>query len=112
LTGLAEMITALFLAIFTLIVLVIFLVRKLHRDKSGAPLTTWAGLGIALALAVVMAVVVWSPVLLPILAQFLTDDFSLKGWGEAIPLSVDLLGFSTPTVLHPIFGGDVVAELR
>ncbi|RIK47196.1 MAG: hypothetical protein DCC57_14715, partial [Chloroflexi bacterium] len=35
-----------------------------------------------------------------------------RGWGEAIPLSVDLVGFLKPTVLHPLFGGDVVAELR
>ena len=59
-----------------------------------------------------VAFLVWSPVLVPILAQFLTDDFSLQGWGEAIPLSVDLLGWFTPTVLHPVFGGDVVEELR
>ncbi len=59
-----------------------------------------------------VAFLVWSPVLIPILTQFLTDDFSLQGWGEAIPLSTDLLGWFTPTVLHPIWGGDLVAELR
>ncbi len=112
LNGLAEMITALFLAIFTLIVLGVVLARKMRRGDNGAPVLTWAGLMTALGLAVVTAVVVWSPALLPILVQFLTDDFSLQGWGEAIPLSVDLLGFWTPTVLHPLFGGDVVAELR
>jgi len=41
-----------------------------------------------------------------------TNDFSLKGWGEAIPLSTDLLGWFTPTVLHPLFGGDLVKNLR
>ena len=50
--------------------------------------------------------------MIPILIQFFTDDFSLQGWGEAIPLSVDLLGWFTPTVLHPLFGSDIVDELR
>ncbi len=110
LNGLAEMITALFLAIFTLIVLAVLATRRGQDD--GAPWPGWRGLATSLALAVGTALAVWSPVLLPILTQFLTDDFSLKGWGEAIPLSADLLGLLRPTVLHPIFGGDVVAELR
>ena len=59
-----------------------------------------------------VAFLLWSPALVPILRQFLTDNFALKGWGEAIPLSTDLLGWFTPTVLHPVFGGDLVAELR
>lgn len=112
LNGLAEMITALFLAIFTAIVLITVLIAKLRRSATGAPAVTWAGLITALLLAMVTAFAVWSPALLPILGQFLTDDFSLRGWGEAIPLSVDLVGFLKPTVLHPLFGGDVVAELR
>ena len=112
--GLAEMITALFLGIFTLIVVASELwdaVRR--RDPGQASARSIAGT-IALSGAVIgsVAFLVWSPVLVPILAQFLTDDFSLQGWGEAIPLSVDLLGWFTPTVLHPVFGGDLVAELR
>ncbi|MCC6168277.1 MAG: hypothetical protein IT329_13705 [Caldilineaceae bacterium] len=121
LTGLAEMITALFLAIFTAIVLVLVLAAKLRRgrlgvhdgrDPCGVPMAGWTELGTALLLAMGTAFVVWSPALLPILGQFLSDDFSLRGWGEAIPLSVDLMGFFKPTVLHPLFGGDVAAELR
>ena len=60
----------------------------------------------------ITAFLLWGLVLVPVLNQFLTDNFSLKGWGEAIPLSTDLLGWFTPTTLHPIFGGDLITELR
>jgi hypothetical protein len=115
LNGLAEMITALFLAIFTLIVLVIILISRLaSRGKAatGVPRPSFISLVVLLPIAAATAFVVWSPVLVPILKQFLTSDFSLEGWGEAIPLSVDLLGFFKPTVLHPLWGGDLVMELR
>jgi hypothetical protein len=104
--GLAEMITALFLGIFTLIVLAIKLRTEpvtIGNLKSKIQNLLIVGL---------VAALLWGPVLAPILHQFLTNDFSLQGWGEAIPLSVDLLGWLTPTVLHPIFGSDLVAELR
>lgn len=104
--GLAEMITALFLAIFTLIVLVIYLVtRKINVRKIPATIGY-------LLLTAIVALLVWGPVLLPILTQFLTNDFSLQGWGEAIPLSTDLLGWFTPTALHPHWGTDLIPELR
>lgn len=109
--GLAEMITALFMAIFTAIVIVILLLQSIksgtmwQRQLWGRLLTSLAGTG-------VVAAVLWGPALVPILTQFITDDFSLKGWGEAIPLSTDLLGWFTPTTLHPLWGGDLVAELR
>lgn len=114
LNGLAEMITALFLAIFTLIVLLIILMASFRRrtEFNGAPRPSFVSLLGMLAVAGVAAFVIWSPVLIPILTQFLTSDFSLEGWGEAIPLSVDILGFFTPTVLHPIWGSDLVMELR
>ncbi|MEZ4714446.1 MAG: interleukin-like EMT inducer domain-containing protein [Caldilineaceae bacterium] len=50
--------------------------------------------------------------LIPILRQFAMADFSLKEWGEAIPLSTDLWGWITPTPLHPLWGGDLVDALR
>ena len=109
--GLAEMITALFLAIFTLITLLVILTTR-RKNPTGAPRSSWVSILIAVLLAGAAAFVIWSPVLLPILSQFLTSDFSLEGWGEAIPLSVDLLGFFKPTVLHPIWGSDLVVELR
>ncbi len=104
--GLAEMITALFLAIFTLLVLAVQL-----RTTSLSLGTLKAKIQNLFILALVTALV-WGPVLWPILYQFLTDDFALKGWGEAIPLSTDLLGWFTPTVLHPLWGSDLVTELR
>ena len=104
--GLAEMITALFMAIFTLIV-VIGVVARSFRSRE-----MWGRLFGSLVVTGLVAGILWGPVLAPILVQFLTNDFSLKGWGEAIPLSTDLLGWFTPTTLHPIWGGDLVAELR
>jgi hypothetical protein len=120
LTGLAEMISALFLAIFTLIAVLIWIIersaqnvaRSTEKPTESSLITAYRPLVTALALTGMVAFLLWSPVLIPILRQFLTDDFSLKGWGEAIPLSTDLLGWFTPTVLHPLWGGDLVAELR
>jgi hypothetical protein len=106
--GLAEMITAVFLALFTLIVLLVQIRNaKAQRTVDGLRPVIPALLTIG-----VVSFLLWSPVLVPILVQFLTDDFSLEGWGEAIPLSTDLLGWFTPTVLHPVFGGDLVSTLR
>ncbi len=109
--GLAEMITALFLAIFTLITLLVVLTTR-RTERMGAPHPTLITIVKMLALTGITAFVIWSPVLVPILTQFLTSDFSLEGWGEAIPLSVDALGFFKPTVLHPLWGSDLVTELR
>ncbi|MBX2997959.1 MAG: hypothetical protein KF893_05565 [Caldilineaceae bacterium] len=119
--GLAEMITALFLAIFTVIVVLVKLgtedwgLGTGDRGSGSAPRITHYALRIlAPALLIIGAIsfTLWSPVLVPILVQFFTDDYSLRGWGEAIPLSVDLLGWFTPTVLHPIFGGELIPTLR
>ena len=124
--GLAEMITALFLAIFTIIVVVVYLLKMWRNrgEKREAedgndnlqpprPLTlSPLRLVASLAITGIIAFTIWSPALLPILRQFLTEDFSLKEWGEAIPLSTDLLGWFTPTTIHPIFGDDLVAALR
>lgn len=115
--GLAEMITALFMALFTIIVVIVYFGSNPQREEPGDAeprftLPSLTRLASALMITGVVAFVVWGPALVPILYQFLTDDFSLKGWGEAIPLSTDLLGWFTPTTLHPIFGGDLVAELR
>ena len=108
--GLAEMITALFLAMFTLIVLLAHPGDAHTRER--ALLLRWRVWLPSLAILGGVGFLLWSPALLPILNQFLTNDFSLKGWGEAIPLSTDLMGWLTPTVMHPWFGSDLVAELR
>ncbi|MCX6046860.1 MAG: hypothetical protein NT075_17290, partial [Chloroflexi bacterium] len=122
--GLAEMITAVFLAIFTIIVVIIYLMPQNDRNKRLAigdwkikahlqsPIANLRALVSALLIIGLVGFVLWSPVLVPILHQFLTNDFSLKGWGEAIPLSTDLLGWFTPTVLHPLFGGNLISTLR
>jgi len=125
--GLAEMITALFLAIFTVIVVLVALFSTQRRRGAEAqrmhnrshvsrfmpyPLRNIQYLIPNIFLLGLVAFLLWSPVLVPILRQLLTSNFALKGWGEAIPLSTDLLGWFTPTVLHPVFGGDLVAELR
>jgi hypothetical protein len=111
LTGLAEMISALFLAIFTLIAVVVYWANR--REAARQSLwTRLARLVSALVVLGLVAFMIWAPALVPILYQFLTNDFSLQGWGEAIPLSTDLLGWFTPTVLHPLWGGDLIAELR
>ena len=128
--GLAEMITAVFLAIFTLIVVIVYIGTKFGAaedrgqrtegrrqraedgDYAWSPVSGLRSLVSVLCLLGGVAFLVWSPVLIPILHQFLTNDFSLKGWGEAIPLSTDLLGWFTPTVLHPLFGGNLINGLR
>ncbi len=120
-SGLAEMIIAVFLAIFTLIALIDYVLRLWRQKKtqnSGLKIEDWTSAPnlqssiLNLLFLGATAFLLWSPVLIPILIQFLTDNFALKGWGEAIPLSTDLLGWFTPTALHPLFGGDLVAELR
>jgi len=44
--------------------------------------------------------------------EMLYGGYTLEGWGDALKLSTDLLGFFTPTKLHPLWGGDWVRELR
>jgi len=39
------------------------------------------------------------PVLLPVMREFATADYALKGWGDALRLSVDLLGFVSPSAV-------------
>ncbi|HAJ34078.1 MAG TPA: hypothetical protein DCL15_00080, partial [Chloroflexi bacterium] len=130
LTGLAEMISALFLAMFTVIALMVRLgdwrtgdgkgmrlgdsaqtsshmpaLQSHHRSITQSPLAN-------LLLLALTAFLVWSPALIPIVRTFFTADYDLQGWGDALMLSTDLLGWFTATVFHPLFGGDVVAEMR
>jgi hypothetical protein len=108
---LAEMIFGVFLLFLSLILLMA--PHPLH------PLSTkWRGergvrlLGRLLVLALTVAVV-WSPVMLPVLDAFTQSDYALTGWGEGLKLSADLVGWFTPTALHPLFGvGNWPAYLR
>jgi hypothetical protein len=59
-----------------------------------------------LAVMALTVAILWSPVMIPILRAFVQEDFSLVGWGEGLKLSADLVGWFTPTSLHPLFGAD------
>jgi hypothetical protein len=128
LTGLAEMISALFLAMFTVIVLLVRMrdwrlgdweIKRLSDSVPAPPMAvnpqshnrTIAQSHNLLILALT-AFLVWSPALIPILRAFFTADYDLQGWGDALMLSTDLLGWFTATVFHPLFGGDVVREMH
>lgn len=125
-TGLAEMISALFLAMFTVIVLLVRfgdwrLERRAGRNSADAsanppishsPLSTLHSPLSTLLLLALTAFLVWSPALIPIVRTFFTADYDLQGWGDALMLSTDLLGWFTATVFHPLFGGDVIEEMR
>jgi hypothetical protein len=129
LTGLAEMISALFLAMFTVIVLIVRIRDwrlgdwRLGDSVQASPETVNAQSHnpaisnlqspiLNLLLLGLTAFLVWSPALIPIVRAFFTADYDLQGWGDALMLSTDLLGWFTATVFHPLFGGDVVQEMR
>jgi hypothetical protein len=56
--------------------------------------------------------ILWGPAMIPILRAFSRADFALTGWGESLKLSADLVGWFTPTALHPLWGSDWVTRLR
>jgi hypothetical protein len=60
----------------------------------------------ALVVMALTVAILWSPVMLPILRAFAQGDFALAGWGEGLKLSADLVGWFTPTPLHPLLGAD------
>ena len=138
LTGLAEMISALFLAMFTVVAVLVWgwaLQRRPeenqgHERSDRAQADAWpaspsprlpilslrghelrATLLNFLLLGLV-AFLLWAPALIPILGAFFSVDYDLQGWGDALMLSADLRGWFTATVFHPFFGGDIVQELR
>ena len=111
LAALAEMIFAVFLALFALTFLLTYVPpeeelptkqRLLHYVRHPWPLLLMAG----------VAALLWSPLLVPIVHELTTGHYVLRGWGESIKLSVDLLGFITPTALHPLWGGHWAQALR
>ena len=103
-TGYAEMISALFLGIFTLIVLLVDGLRGGWR-------AALHDVGYLL-LAGAVALVAWAPALFFIVREFLTASYDLQGWGDALMLSTDLLGWFTPTPLNPLLGGDLLTAMR
>jgi hypothetical protein len=101
---LAEMIFGVFLLFLTLILLFFELrtTQKFRRELIPR-----------LAVLALTAALLWSPVMLPVLRAFGQGDFALAGWGEGLKLSADLVGWFTPTALHPLFGArDWPAYLR
>ncbi|HEY64469.1 MAG TPA: glycosyltransferase family 39 protein, partial [Caldilineae bacterium] len=113
LAALAEMIFAVFLGILTLM-LVAFHVLSVARasisgDEKRRAVTSLVG---RLAVLAAVAAILWGPVLVPIVREFISGDYALEGWGEGLKLSTDLLGFITPTALHPIWGEDWRRALR
>jgi hypothetical protein len=116
---LAEMIFGVFLLFLSLILLLApHPLHPLFPETAGDYATLWrGGRGVRLVsrLLVLVSVVaiVWSPVMLPVLDAFAHGDYALTGWGEGLKLSADLVGWFTPTALHPLFGvGDWPAYLR
>lgn len=96
---LSEMIFGVFLLFLTAIYL-LFARREMN----------W-GLIKRLAIVVAVVVVTYFPVGYPIVREFLSADYALPGWGHSENLLVDLYGFTTPTSLHPLLGGNWHQEL-
>ena len=98
-----------FFGVFWLFLTVLLSVFELFRKRRES---LWRVIG-RLAVMGLTVVVLWSPVLVAILRAFLAGGFDLAGWGHGARLSADLVGWFTPTALHPLFGAeDWPAHLR
>ncbi len=98
---LCDMLFGVFLAFMSLLVLGVVGWRRV------------VSLAIAKRLAVLLLafLVVYGAVAYPVLAEFLRGEHAMQGWGDSERLLVDLIGFTTPTALHPLFGTDWTQEL-
>ncbi len=111
---LSEMNFGVFLGMLTLILLA-FSPSPKGRPKGRAEARRqiaggWPALARRLLVLGLVAVVLYAPLLVPILWE-LFGGYELAGWGDAVKLSVDLVGLVTPTALHPL-GGDWTEVLR
>lgn len=95
-----EMTFALFLALFALVI--VLGDRRLGLSRLAA----------RLGAAAAAALLAYAPLLYYVLRESLLGGYALRGWGDSVRLSVDLLGLVTPTALQPLWGSDWVAELR
>jgi hypothetical protein len=102
LTVSCEMTYGIFLAVFTIVYL-LFTSRKKILNIQFVK---------RLGLLAVTFLLTYSPMLYFVFREMLYGGYTLEGWGDALKLSTDLLGFFTPTKLHPLWGGDWVRELR
>jgi hypothetical protein len=97
-----EMTYGIFLAVFTIVYL-LFTSREEILNIQFAK---------RLGLLAITFLLTCSPMLYFVFREMLYGGYTLEGWGDALKLSTDLLGFFTPTRLHPLWGGDWVRELR
>ncbi len=103
-----EMIFAVFMSLFLLTLLLVDIFEQ-ERGKRLAALVSWAKGVVATGF---VAALLWLPLLIPILREMLFGHYELRGWGDSLKLSTDLLGFFTPTALHPLWGHDWTRTLR
>ncbi len=116
---LAEMIFGVFLLFLGIVILLFeFSAHRAHRENLEKSLWTRCSLSdplckiVRLILLTATAAILWSPVMLPILRAFTAGHFDLTGWGESLKLSADVVGWFTPTALHPLWGSDWATRLR
>ncbi|RME84682.1 MAG: hypothetical protein D6775_04815, partial [Caldilineae bacterium] len=88
----------------------LLLARPLRAYLFGRPpdVQRW----LALISAGLVAVAITWPYFWQTVQSFLHADYLLRGWGDALKLSADLVGWFTPTALHPLWGADWVRRLR
>jgi len=101
-----EMIFGVLLAMMTVVILLFFVGRQGRKQASGG----LTGLLKRLVLAGGLATLLYLPMLVPILRE-MSGGYALEGWGSAQQLSVDLMGFVSPTGLN-ILGPDWAADLH
>jgi hypothetical protein len=98
---LCEPFLGVFLATLTLLVL-IFAGR--HRILNPGFLKRFGLLLLTIAIATF-------PLGYPLLRELFRAEYAISGWGHSEKLLVDLFGFTTPTGLHPLLGGEWTQEL-
>jgi hypothetical protein len=102
LTLYCEMTYGIFLSIFTIVYLLFANRAKVLNIQFAK----------RLGLLVITFLLTYSPMLYFVFMEMLYGGYTLEGWGDALKLSTDLLGFFTPTKLHPLWGGNWIRELR
>ena len=98
---LCEMIFGVFLALLTVVVVGFAGRRHIFSLDFGK----------RVGVLLLTAGVTYLPVGYPIMRELFNTEYALEGWGHSEKLLVDLLGFTTPTGLNPLLGGDWTQEL-
>jgi hypothetical protein len=101
-----EMIFGVLLAMMTIVILLFVIGRQGRKQVAGG----LSSLFKRLVLAGGLATLLYSPMLVPILRE-MSGGYALSGWGSAQQLSVDLMGFVSPTGLN-ILGPDWATDLN